>query len=131
MWLEAASGRSAISEQPRLWTRPINCLNNESFVESRRGGPPRAPSAESAAISIRPRNGGRMDTPRIERRAFLAAAWSLGLGALALAAPGRAEGPATTPPGIRVGPFRRIGGDGVKYIQGRARRSLGPRGGGE
>ena len=58
-----------------------------------------------------------MDGTRIGRRAFLAAGWPLGLGALGLAAPGRAEGPATMTPGIRVGPIRRVGAEGVKYIE--------------
>jgi hypothetical protein len=58
-----------------------------------------------------------MDGPRIDRRAFIAAWSSLGLGALGLAGPGRADGPATAPPGIRVGPIRRVGAEGVKYIE--------------
>ena len=58
-----------------------------------------------------------MDGPHIGRRTFLATGWSLGLGALGFAAPGRAQGRATTTPGIRVGPIRRVGAQGVKYIE--------------
>ena len=58
-----------------------------------------------------------MDGTRIGRRAFVAAGWPLGLGALGLAAPGRAEGLTTMTPGIRVGPIRRVGAEGVKYIE--------------
>jgi hypothetical protein len=53
-----------------------------------------------------------MNGTLLERRAFLAAGWSLGLGALGLAA----HGPAAARR-IRVGPIRRVGGAGVKYIE--------------
>ena len=53
---------------------------------------PRSVTGDSrggAAASIRPGDGALMDGTRIGRRAFLAAGWPLGLGALGLAAPNR------------------------------------------
>jgi hypothetical protein len=53
--------------------------------------------------------------PRTDRRAFLAAGWSLCTGIMGSASRAGEEGPAEV--AIRVGPIRRVGPDGVKYIE--------------